>query len=163
MPPAFLCLVVGLAVPAWGGELDGFVAIDTLTATSRTDEADAGTSPTAAADVGITVRSEVTEARDRLVIGLDYRGRVPVAGLFRNREQHLLYRADAAWRAGRVTVGAGRFFAPSALWLSMDGVRARYAHRALHVFGFAGRRGIALSRRNVPLDTFLPVVGAGVG
>lgn len=163
MRSAFICLVVGLASPAWGGELDSFVALDTLAATSRTEADNSGPSPTAAADLGITVRSEVTEADDRLVIGLDYRGRAPVAGLFRNREQHLLYRVDAAWRAGRVTVGGGRFFAPSAIWLSMDGVRVRYEPGKLHVFGFAGRRAISLSRRNVPLNAFLPVVGVGVG
>ena len=152
-----------LAVPAFGGSLDSFVALDTLAASSRTEAANAGPPATSAVDIGVTVRAELLEARDRLVVGVDYRGRAPVAGEFRNREQHLLNRADVAWRLGRSEVGVGRFFAPSAIWLAIDGVRATWRPRRWFVTGFGGRRAISLSRVNVPLDVFLPVVGGQVG
>lgn len=156
-----LWLVAGL--PARAGQIDGFVAVDTLVATSRTNQANAGPPSTMAADLGLTVRTEVAELRDRLVVGIDYRGRIPYAGAFRNREQHLLFRADAVWRAKGFEVGVGRFFAPSAIWLSMDGVRATVRPGRFHITAFAGRRAISLSRRNVPLDVFLPVAGGAVG
>ena len=152
-----------LLATASGATWDAQVAVDALAATSTSDADFAGEGTLAAADTGITVRGELQELDDRLEIGVDYRGRVPLAGAFPNREQHLLYRADVAWRfSDKVEVGAGRFFAPSATWLAMDGARASLRAGPYRAIAFAGRRGISLSRRNLPLDAFLPVVGGQV-
>ena len=74
-----------------------------------------------------------------------------------------MFRADVAWRTDRYELGAGRFFAPSALWLSMDGVRGTLNVQRSWATVFAGRRAISLSRRNLPPSAFLPVLGADVG
>lgn len=153
---------------AWGlacaraGDLDSFVALDLLSATAVVPEAvvdDGGPERVAAQDLGITARGEVTELSDRLVVGLDYRGRLPFPGEVSNREQHLVYRADATWRAPQIEATAGRFVAPSAVWLSVDGLQARLHGEPGTLVLFGGRRAISISRRNLPLDTFLPVLG----
>ncbi|MEN0061115.1 MAG: hypothetical protein AAGA48_03140 [Myxococcota bacterium] len=151
-----------LLAKAMGGDLDGRVAFDTLAATSRTEDPGAGVPQSSAMDVGIQARGELSELDGRLTIGVDYRGRVPVAGVFRNREQHLLFRAEAAWQSGPWEVGLGRFTVPNALWVSMDGVRATWRSKTLGITGFVGRRGLSTSRRNVPLNVFLPVVGGEI-
>ena len=148
---------------AWAGSFDGDLAVDTLFATSQSDAIEAGTKNQAAADLGLTVRGELQALKDRLVVGVDYRGRVPYLGEFRNRELHLVYRADVAWRFNRVELGLGRFIAPSATWLSVDGLRGTLDLDKFRATVFAGRRAISISRQNLPFDALLPVVGTHLG
>ena len=157
-----MSFLVWLLLDAHAGSLDGLVAVDALSATARVPQAvvDAGgPEQVGASDLGLTMRGELIESDDRLIIGVDYRGRVPFQGQFPNRDQHLVYRADATWKFRKAEATAGRFFAPSAVWLSMDGLRVTLSGKPGTLVLFGGRRAISLSRRNVPVNTFLPVLG----
>lgn len=156
-------MIAWLAV-ALAGSLQGEVALDTLTAGSRSVEvASGGQERLSATDVGLRLRGELFEADDRLVIGLDYRGREPVAGTFPNAPTRLLVRADVAWRAEAAEVALGRFTAPSAIWVTLDGARGTLWLQESWLTAFAGRRAIGTSRDVVPLDSFLPVTGLSAG
>ena len=144
-----------LVSTALAGSLEGEVAGDTLYAGPEAD--------ISGAELGLRVRGELLEADDRLVIGLDYRGREPLMGPAQTVPLRLLYRGDVAWETEQVEVAAGRFVAPAVVWLPMDGARATLRLGDAWVTAYGGRRGITASRRPLPLDAFLPAAGLQVG
>jgi hypothetical protein len=157
-----LLIVFGSTPAARAGSWDGEAAIDTLAATSRSS--DPGTGPSeslASADVGLRLRGNVADNAEKVSFHLDYWGRQPFAGAYRNARHHLLfaavlrYRPEPDW-----TLSVGRFVAPSVLFLPMDGFSAKYHPERFEVELFGGRRGVTTSRLNSPLSEFRPALGA---
>ncbi len=141
---------------AFAGSLDAEVGLDSLYAGPEAD--------VSGGEVGLRVRGELLEADDRLVVGVDYRGREPLFGsALTPQPLRLLYRLDAAWDTDDVELGLGRFVAPAVVGLRMAGARARLNLGDAWVLVYGGRRGITASRRALPLDAFLPAAGAQVG
>lgn len=96
---------------------------------------------------------------------IDYHGRDAVVGNTRNSDLHLFYAANLTLSLDdRSQLSMGRFLAPSVVLLPVDGLRLTHNHKLADGQGvaqfFAGRRGVLTSRRNVPLDEFLPAIGA---
>ncbi len=142
------------------------VAGDTLVATSSND--DPGTGPKenlSAAELGLRIRANLEELDGRFTAHVDYRGRSPIAGTFRNAPLPLLYRAEA--RFGIVEdvlfVGVGRSIAPTPVFLPYDGINLTYNRKGWRAGIFGGRRAISTGRQNLGFGQFLPAVGGFVG
>lgn len=152
-----------LCTAAWGGELEGQVALDTLHASTSSTEPGSGPSEgLSATELGMRLRGELLELDDRLEVGVDYRGREPLPSEFSNSSRRLLYRLDAAYELveDRVTVGLGRFTAPSALFLIVDGGRVEVAlDEQTTLLAYGGRRGISTGLITLPADVMLPAAG----
>jgi len=152
-----------LAVAALAGDVDGEVSVDSLAATSRGNAEGSGDPLLmTAVEIGMRLRGELHELDDRLEIAVDYRGREPIAGTLADEQHRLLYAAKAQYEVleDRLVLGAGRFIAPSAVLLPVDGVYADLhfdAKTTLSAFG--GRRGFTTSRKNLGFDQVLPAFG----
>lgn len=152
-----------LAGLAHAGSLDGEVALDALHATSTSDAPSSGPQPSlSATEIGVRVRGTVRQGL--LLAGVDYWGREPVAGLFPTTTYRTFYRLEAVLgkEDGDLAVGIGRFSAPSAIMLLVDGARLAWSPGALGVELFAGRRGTSSSLRGLSPSTLLPALGAAV-
>ena len=140
--------------------------VDVLAANVVNTSPLAGTpSELTAAELGLSARLHATALDTRAHVDVDYMGRQPFAGNSQDSAIHLLYQAevsgDFADRA--LTVGLGRFLAPAAELLPVDGIHAkvRFGSIELHLFG--GRRAISSSDiSNVDFKTFLPAAGGSV-
>lgn len=148
------------------GEWDGEVALDVLHATSTSDAPDAGPTPAlSATELGMRIRGTADtspDGGDGVLAALDYQGREAVAGTFPTTTWRLFYRAELVGTLadGHLDLAAGRFLAPSVMFLPVDGARAAWRpgdHVALELF--AGRRGVTTARQTVDFGTLLPAVG----
>ena len=151
---------------ALAGDVRGQVGLDFLFAESRDDQPTDGVSERLAAqELGMRIRLDAREMENRLQLNVDYRGREPVGGDIQNSTLRLLYRGELSYSVikDRLTLSGGRFIAPAALLLPVDGVSVRYTPAAdLQLSVFAGRRAISISRRNLGFDRFRPAVGGTV-
>ncbi len=146
--------------------LDAEAAVDVLAANVVNDALGAGTpKQLTAVELGLSAKLHATAFDSHAHVDLDYAGRQPVAGSAQNTAIHLLYQAEvsADFLDQRLLVGLGRFLAPSAALLPVDGLRAqlRLWHLELQLFG--GRRAItSTDASNVDFSTFLPAAGGSV-
>lgn len=144
------------------GSWDGEVAFDLLHATSASDAPDSGPTPgLSATELGMRIRGSVRSGG--VVAALDYHGREAVAGTFPTTTWRLFYRAEVVGTVAgdRLDLAAGRFLAPSVLFLPVDGARVAWRpsdHVTAQLFG--GRRGVDTARQTIDFGTFLPAVGA---
>jgi hypothetical protein len=124
---------------------------------------DAGTpKELTAAELGISASLHATALDSRLHVDLDYMGRQPIAGNSQDTAIHLLYQAEVSGQFldQKLTVGLGRFLAPSAVLLPVDGLRVALKLGQFQVQVFGGRRAISSSdTSNVSFSTFLPAAG----
>ena len=148
---------------ATAGDVRGQVGMDFLFAESRDDEPTDGIRERLAAqELGMRIRFDARELDGRLRVDVDYRGREPVGGDIQNGALRLLYQGALSYEAvkGRVTIAAGRFIAPAALLLPVDGLKIDVSVLPeLQISAFAGRRAISISRRNLGFDRYRPAVG----
>lgn len=144
--------------------IDAEAATDLLVASSVNDDVGAGT-PAAldALELGLRGKLHATGFSRRAHFDFDYQGRQPIAGTSQNTAIHLLYQAELSvdlWER-RLSLGLGRFVAPSAGFLPVDGLRAQVRLSKVELQLFGGRRAITSTRTgNVDLSTFLPAAGA---
>jgi hypothetical protein len=149
-----------LEAPA--AEAHAEIAFDILQADSVDSSVGAG-SPTsgAAREAGLRVRLDASALDRRLKLDVDYRDREPVGGSFEDSALRLLYQGELRYAITPETLslGVGRFIAPSVAFLPVDGVHleARVGDFTLAPFG--GRRAITTSLVNVDLGRFLPTAG----
>lgn len=144
--------------------VDGMVATDVLYANSlnRNPTPPVEAPELTSAELGIRALVSATAISRHLHLDVDYQGRQPIAGNVKNADIHLLNRAElsADFLDKLLYVGVGRFLAPSAVMLPVDGGRVVVHFRALELQVFGGRRAITSTRSgNVELSTFLPAVG----
>ena len=157
---------------AWAGQVDGSVGVDYFHSSSRRDDPREPEIPRGltAQDVGMRVRARLLELDDRLEVIVDYRGREAFGGqladgVATNANHRLLYRGEVRYEIleDRLVAGAGRFVAPAAALLPVDGLRAEIRLLdGLTIEPWGGRRAISTSRRNVDFTDFLPAAGASV-
>ena len=147
--------------------VDAEAGFDLLAANAVNTAAGAGSPPAelTAFELGVRARVHATAFARHAHLDLDYQGRQPVAGNSQDSTIHLLYQAElsADLLNKLLFIGVGRFLAPSAVTLPVDGLRAQLhlGHLELQVFG--GRRAITSTRTgNVELTTFLPAAGGSV-
>ncbi|MEL6185762.1 MAG: hypothetical protein AAFU79_14160 [Myxococcota bacterium] len=165
---AWVVMVGLLAYPsvALAGDFRGQAGVDFLFAQSQDDVPTAGVPESLTAqELGMRIRFDAREFDGRLQLAVDYRGREPVGGDIQNSALRLLYQAELSFIVAKdvLTVSAGRFIAPAALLLPVDGARVAYSpSRKLHFGVFGGRRAISISRRNLDFDVFRPAVGGSV-
>lgn len=146
--------------------IDGEAATDLLVANSLDRDPD----PTVPAeltamDLGLRARLYATAFSRHLHLDVDYQGRQPVAGNLQKTPLHLLHKAELSFdfNDGMFFVGVGRFVAPAAALLTVDGLRAQVRLGSVELEVFGGRRAISSTRDgNVILPTFLPAAGASV-
>lgn len=147
---------------ALAGELDGQLSLDLLSATSRAEGPGTGPSETLAAhELGMRLRVRLRELDDRLQLAVNYQGREPIAGTFRNTSRRLLYEAQISYQVlpERLTVGFGRFAAPAPTFLLVDGLNVKYSTRSVSFGLFGGRRGVSSSLVTLGAKDWLPVAG----
>lgn len=161
--PALLALLLNAAR---AGDLVGEVSVDTLHATSVSDEAGAGPERAlSATELGFRVRLDLRELDERLELNVDYRDVEPVAGTFPNRALRLLYAGELRYAVveDHLVVGLGRFLAPAAVLTPVDGARVEVEAGDLRLAAYGGRRGFTQSRANLPFGDMLPAAGGSVG
>ncbi len=143
--------------------IDATASTDLLAANSvATDPGSGEPAELTAYELGIRALLNATAISRHLHLDVDYQGRQPIAGNLQNTPIHLLNRAElsADFLDKLLYFGVGRFLAPSAVMLPVDGLRARLAARGFELQLFGGRRAITSTRTgNVELSTFLPAVG----
>ena len=152
------------------GTIDAEAATDLLAANVVNADPGAGGSadvPTelTALELGIRARVYATAFSRHAHVDFDYQGRQPVAGNSPNTPIHLLYKAEVSFDFldKLLFLGIGRFLAPSAGLLPVDGVRAQLHVSKLVFQIFGGRRAITSTRAgNVDLTTCLPAGGGSV-
>lgn len=145
--------------------LDADASADVLVANSVNTDPGGGPEPElTSVELGISARLHATAASRHLHLDVDYQGRQPIAGNAPNTAIHLLYQAElsADFLNTLFFVGLGRFLAPSAVMLPVDGLRAQVHVGPVTVQGFAGRRAITSTRGNVDFGRFLPAGGGSV-
>ncbi|MCB9677125.1 MAG: hypothetical protein H6737_18555 [Alphaproteobacteria bacterium] len=155
-----------LALPALAGDLDVQVSLDALVATSKNGDPGAGQPESlASGDLGMRAKLDLTELDGRFRAHVDYRGRQPVFGQFRNSALPLLYRAEARYAPVKdvLWIGAGRFIAPTSVFLPIDGLNVTYTRKGWRAGLFAGRRAISTGRANIGFGDLLPAVGGFFG
>lgn len=146
--------------------VDAMAGVDVLAANVVNDSAGAGSpKELTAAELGLSARLHATALDTRLHVDVDYMGRQPFAGNSQDSAIHLLYQAEVSgeFLDRKLVVGLGRFLAPSAVMMPVDGLRAalRLSHFEVELFG--GRRAITSSDvSNVGFSTFLPAAGGAV-
>ena len=165
----FVFIGVVLLAPhtAWAGDFRGQAGLDILFAESRNSEPAQDVVPerVAAQELGMRIRLDAREFDGRLRLAVDYRGREPVGGDVQNGTLRLLYQGEVSYAliSDRLKVAGGRFIAPAALLLPIDGLRLEYQPTSrLSVTAYGGRRAISISRRNLGFDRIRPAVGAVV-
>lgn len=142
--------------------VDGEASADVLGASNASDDVNGGTpAEQSAVELGINVRLYATAMSRHVHLDIDYQGRQPIAGNAQNSAIHLLYKAElsADFGNGLFFVGLGRFLAPSAVMLPVDGLRAQVHVGPVVVQAFGGRRAITSTRANVDFGNFLPAGG----
>lgn len=148
------------------GDFRSQAAVDFLYAESRDGQPTDGISERLAAqEIGMRIRFDVREFDQRLKVAVDYRGREPVSGDIQNSTLRLLYQGELSYALikNELTVAVGRFVAPAALLLPVDGVRLDYSPiNRLTISAFGGHRAISISRRNLGFGRLYPAVGAAV-
>lgn len=144
--------------------LDAEAATDLLVANSANDDVGAGTpSELSALELGFRGKLRATGFSRHAHFDFDYQGRQPIAGNSQNTAIHLLYQAELSVDVldKLFFFGLGRFVAPSAGFLPVDGLRAQLHLSKFELQVFGGRRAITSTRTgNVDLSTFLPAAGA---
>ena len=144
--------------------VDAEAATDLLAANAVNDDVGAGTpSELSAVEMGFRGKLHATGWSRRARFELDYQGRQPIAGNSQNTPIHLLYQAELSVDLldRLISLGLGRFVAPSAGFLPVDGLRAQLHLSKLEFQIFGGRRAITSTRTgNVELTTMLPAAGA---
>jgi hypothetical protein len=148
------------------GTIDAEAAVDLLAANVVSDEPGSGTpAELTAFELGLRARLYATAFSRHAHVDFDYQGRQPIAGTSQNSAIHLIYKAEVSFDFldKLLFLGVGRFLAPSAGLLPVDGLRAQL-HLSQFIFQvFGGRRAITSTRTgNVDLTTFLPAAGASV-
>ncbi|MEZ4322695.1 MAG: hypothetical protein R3F61_34830, partial [Myxococcota bacterium] len=144
--------------PVWAGDLDAQIAADGLVATSKNAGPGAGTPENmTSGEIGLRVRADLTELDGRFRAHVDYRGRAPILGEkgeFRNSALPLLYRAEARYAPVKdvLWIGAGRFIAPTSVFLPLDGVNVTYTRSGWRAGLFGGRRAISTGRQTLGYD-----------
>lgn len=153
-----------LSATSAAGEADGQLAGHLLTARYR-PQIDGQPEVRSATERGLRLRAELWELDDRLVVGLDYRERVPMGDDLQTRELRLLYRGEAGYQLveDRLTLSVGRFRPPVSVFLPVTGAHldAQISQR-VWAMAFGGVRGISTSYTRVPLSQPLPALGAVV-
>ena len=144
--------------------VDAQGSTDFLFANSVNDEPGAGEPvEMTSSELGLRATLYATAVARHIHLDVDYQGRQPLFGNALNSSIHLLHRAElsADFLDKTVFVGVGRFLAPSAVMLHVDGARAKLNLWRLELQAFGGRRAITSTRSgNVELSTFLPAAGA---
>jgi len=144
--------------------VDAEVGFDVLGANVVNTAAGAGDpAEMTAYELGLHARAYATAFDRHGHFDLDYWGRQPIAGNSPNTPLHLLYKAELSADVldKLLFIGLGRFIAPSATFLDVDGARVTLNLKNVHLTVFGGRRAITSSdASNVDLSTFLPAVGA---
>jgi hypothetical protein len=147
---------------AASGDADGEVGLDFLRAgTSQSPPVGGQPESLVAQEAGIRLRFRARELDRRLSLEVDYRGREPIGGDVQTSTLRLLYAAELRFRLieRALTIGAGRFVAPSVMFLPVDAGRAEVSIDRVTIAAFGGRRAITTSLRNVDLGEFLPSAG----
>lgn len=150
------------------GTIDAEAAVDLLSANVVNDEPGSGQPPEMTAfELGLRARVYATAFSRHAHVDFDYQGRQPIAGTpgSTNSAIHLISKAEVSFDFldKLLFLGVGRFLAPSAGMLPVDGLRAQLHVRNLVFQIFGGRRAITSTRTgNVELATFLPAAGASV-
>ncbi len=164
--PVVAAVLLLLPNVAAAGYARGQVGLDLFYAESRDAQPTDGIAERLAAqELGMRIRFNGREIDDRLRLDIDYRGREPVGGDIQNATLRLLYQGEISFAVikDRLTVAAGRFIAPAALLLPVDGLRVQLSPvPTLHLSVFGGRRAISISRRNLGFDRIRPAVGGQV-
>jgi hypothetical protein len=143
------------------GRWDAEVALDVLHAGSTSEAPSSGPTPgLSATELGMRVLGSVESGAVEAAV--DYQGREAVAGTFQTVPFRLFYRAEVVGTLARdrVELAAGRFVAPSVVFLPVDGARVAWRpseHASVQLFG--GRRGVSTARRSLEPGTLLPAVG----
>jgi hypothetical protein len=146
--------------------VDGELTTDLLFANSVNTTIGAGEpAELIGVELGLGAKLHATAFSRHAHFDLDYQGRQPIAGNSEDSAIHLLYQAEISgdFLDKLFFVGLGRFLAPSAVMLPVDGLRAQLHvwHLELQIFG--GRRAITSTRTgNVELGTFLPAAGGSI-
>jgi hypothetical protein len=161
-----LCLPIVLAAggPAYAGSASAELGTDFLRATSHIDDPPRGIPERFDSnELGFRLRGDLTEPfQEEGLFGVhvDYRAREPFLGNLRNSTVRILYRCEATIDWDWLTIGVGRFLAPSALLLPVDGANATVLlWPGFEASVFGGRRGVSTSRRNIGFDRHLPAIG----
>lgn len=148
------------------GTLDAEASLDLLAANVVNIDVGAGEpAELTALELGFRARLHATGFSRHAHVSLDYQGRQPVAGNSQNTPIHLLYKAEVSVDLldKLLFFGVGRFLAPSAVMLPVDGLRAQLHVGRIGLQVFGGRRAITSTRTgNVDLTTFLPAAGGSV-
>ncbi len=113
-------------------------------------------------EIGISTRVRLKSA-ESWQLHIDYRGREPVGGEISNSALRLLFEAQGQYFLldGMLGLGAGRFMAPAAIFLVMDGAWVQLKFPVgLSLRASGGRRAISSSRRNIAFSNFLPAASA---
>ncbi len=158
-------------VGAGAAHAQGELVFDYLYARAETvadaAAADSGQTTLDAGDLGIRFlyTTPIAGLGDGAQLQIDYHGREALQGNTRNSAVRLFYAANVSLPLNANTsLSIGRFLAPSVVLLPVDGVQLTRKHEFSGGQGtvrmFAGRRGVLTSRRNVPVDEFLPALGA---
>ena len=144
--------------------LDGQAAADFMFASSVNHQPVEGEpAELTSSELGVRATLYATAVSRHIHLDVDYQGRQPLFGNALNSPIHLLNRAElsADFLNKTLFFGIGRFQAPSAVMLPVDGLRAKVNLWRLELQVFGGRRAITSSRTgNVELSTFLPAAGA---
>lgn len=157
---ALQVILLLVASEALAGEVDLEASIDVFRG-----ESVLGDDRQSGQELGHRLRLDLLELSDRLEVHIDYRGREPIGGDFENAALRLLYRGEVGFHIIDDTLFAslGRFIAPSAILLPVDGARVVVKPATgLSISAFGGRRAISTSRKNIDFDRFLPAAGGNV-
>lgn len=152
--------VVSNASVQW--TIDAEASVDVLTANAINTNVGAGDpAELTASEIGLGARLYATGFSRHAHLDVDYQGRQPVAGNAQNSAIHLLYKAElsADLLNHLLFIGVGRFLAPSAVMLPVDGARVHLSLWKLELRVFGGRRAITSTRGNVDFSNFLPAAG----
>ncbi|MBX2812079.1 MAG: hypothetical protein KTR25_09715 [Myxococcales bacterium] len=159
----FAGLTTLLSSIALGGEVRTQASLDYFYAESEDDNPPPGiNAKLSAQELGMRLRIDFFELNNRLEVHVDYRGREPLDGDIKNDTLRLLYRGELQYQIVKKTLTAaiGRFIAPAALFLPVDGLRIEYNLSSDWLaLAYFGRRAISTSRRNLDFDRFRPAAG----
>jgi len=143
--------------------IDATAGTDLLAANSvATDPGSGDPAELTAYELGVRALLNATAFSRHVHLDVDYQGRQPIAGNLSNTPIHLLNRAELSVDLLNKLLyfGVGRFLAPSAVMLPVDGLRAKVMVASFELQIFGGRRAITSTRTgNVELSTFLPAAG----
>lgn len=147
------------------GTVDAEASVDVLAANVVNEDPGAGAPPAELTgyEMGFRAILYATGFSRHAHIDIDYEGRQPLTANRLNTTVHLLNRAEISIDLLNklLFIGLGRFNAPSAVMLPVDGLRVQLHVGRFEFQVFGGRRAINSTRTgNVELSTFLPAAGA---